>query len=419
MHRRFAPIPLAAALFAAGAAHAQTSPYFIGASQAFTHESGVQASGSDTSSVTSLRAGVDQPIGRGRVFGEASLNYTRYNKNEQLNSRGHAVRGTWEWETIANLSGAFTGSSTQRLSRLAGAPLEIAPARNIERVNDGGARVRLGTSGPLAFEARVGARTVSYSAPESEAREYDQHRAQLGVLYRVGGALLLGAGASAQNYTYPHFEQRQPEVYVPDHVRRRDAYVSANWVPTGKSSVDARVNIGKIEHDHPLLADRDFSGATGFVTWNWRPTGKLTFETTFSRDSGEETSFPTGPVPTSPVPTAPVDPGVPTPPLPTTPTVPIGANFTPLTSTGSIVNQLAVRGLYDFSAKIAFNASIVRARHAFTAGGNANVTSLALGVRWMPLRAWTFGCDVSHETRSDDPEDAKSIGCFGQFLLHL
>lgn len=425
MQPRFALIPLTAALCAAGGAHAQTGPYFIGASQAFNHESGVHATGSDTSSITTLRAGLDRPLGRGRVFGEGSLNYTRYNKNDQLNNRGHALRGGWEWETVGNLSGAVTGSSTQRLSRLVGQDPGIAPAGNIERSNDADARVRLGTAEPLAFDARVGVREVSYSAPESDAREYEQRRAQLGVSYRVSGALLVGAGASGQNYTYPRaLETSSPGVFTADHARRREAYLTANWVPTGKSTIDARLNVGKIEYDiQPTVgASRDFSGATGFVTWNWRPTGKLTFDTSLSRDTGEETGFSTLTVPLpggAPAPTVPGTPVTPTPPAPTTPTVPVGAGFEPLTSSGSIVTRLSVRGLYDATAKVTVNASAVRARHAFTTRPNVNTTTLALGARWAATQSWTFGCEVSHESSSGTTEDARAIGCFGQFLLNL
>jgi hypothetical protein len=421
MQPRFALIPLATALCAAGAAQAQSSPYYIGVSQAFNHQSGVYASGSDTSSITSLRAGVDQPLGRSRVFGEGSLNYTRFNENDQLNTRGHEVRGGLDLATVGNLSGGIVGSSTQRLSRLLSADLPIAPARNIERINDIGARVHLGTAGPLGFEAAGGAREVSHSAPEENEREYRQRRAQLGVSYRIGGQLLLGAGASAQNYTYPRFLEPSPGVFAADRARRREGYISANWVATGKSTIDARLNAGTIKHD--IAPARDFSGVTGFVSWYWSPTAKLRFDTTFSRDTGEETGYSTVTVPVSTAPT-PALPGAPTTPaptvpVPTTPTTPVGSSFQPLTSTGSIVTQLAVRGVYEATAKIAVNAAIVRSRHALTTGPSTNTTSLALGARWAATRGLTFGCDVTHESTSGDDSDAKAIGCFGQFLLHL
>ena len=67
---------------AGGGAQAQNPPYYIGISQGFTHESNVlhteRGAVGDTLSVTSLLAGVDQRIGRQRVFGNLNYSINRF-----------------------------------------------------------------------------------------------------------------------------------------------------------------------------------------------------------------------------------------------------------------------------------------------------------------------------------------------------
>ena len=69
--RQIARLGLAViSLASASCVVAETNPYYVGVSQAFTHESNVfrvatgQAESSDTYSTTSLLAGIDQPFGR-------------------------------------------------------------------------------------------------------------------------------------------------------------------------------------------------------------------------------------------------------------------------------------------------------------------------------------------------------------------
>ena len=96
-------IAAALVLLASPLAMAETSPYYIGVSQAFGHESNLYRVGgnaglpagaqseSDTISTTSLVAGIDQTWGRQRLSGSGSLRASRYAKNDQLNNEGYGL----------------------------------------------------------------------------------------------------------------------------------------------------------------------------------------------------------------------------------------------------------------------------------------------------------------------------------------
>ena len=90
------------------------APYYLGVSQGFTHESNVFRSpngSSDTYSSTSLLGGFDQPIGRQRLFGTASVSANRYFKQSELDNTSYALNAGLDWETINKLSGNVNASA--------------------------------------------------------------------------------------------------------------------------------------------------------------------------------------------------------------------------------------------------------------------------------------------------------------------
>ncbi|MFN6998373.1 MAG: hypothetical protein ACK4PH_29655, partial [Aquincola tertiaricarbonis] len=114
-------LPLAAALCAAGAAHAQSTPYYVGVSQTFTHESNIYRSRnnevSDTISSTALFGGVDQMIGRQRVYGNATVSTNRFADNNDLNNTGYGLKAGVDWATIERISGNVELNANQSLAR--------------------------------------------------------------------------------------------------------------------------------------------------------------------------------------------------------------------------------------------------------------------------------------------------------------
>ena len=70
-------------------AQAQTSPWYIGVNQRFEHHTNLFQSTaqevSDTVSTTSVVAGLDQPIGRQRLYGRLTAGTSRYAERSDLN----------------------------------------------------------------------------------------------------------------------------------------------------------------------------------------------------------------------------------------------------------------------------------------------------------------------------------------------
>lgn len=403
MNDRLTAMALAAGLSCSGAALAQQGPgpYYVGIAQDVTHESNTLnrpagSESSDTIYTTTLRGGLNLPFGRQRVFANAELNHQTYSNFDVRDNDGYNLGAGLDWSTIERLSGNFTFNAHRRQADFnpGGITLPL-PQTNIERSEDVNARARLGVVTTLAFEAGVGHRRVDFSAPEFAAREYQQDSGNLGISYRPSGILTVGAGLSGQRTRY--LAADAPLQTAPDRSRRQDVYVTANWVPTGASTVDARINIGKTEYD--LATAADFDGVTGSLTWAWRPTGRLSLVTAVSRDTGQETGF-----------LRLLD----------------GSRFS-ATDFSRVTDSLSLRGEYMLTGKISLTAGLGYSRRDLVDGftgiaGSDNTTRVSLGARWAATRSLAFGCSASRDSRSasgagSSEYDNDRIGCFGQFTL--
>lgn len=388
---------------AAGAAAGQADPYFIGASQTVTHQSNLLhlrddqplpagLSRSDTVSSTALVAGLDQPIGRQRLYGSARLQADRYANNEVYDDHGYALDLALDWATIDRLSGTLSLATNRReRADLRSRDDAVITAPNAETRRDLEARAELGVVTPLTIVGTLMRRDVNYAAAESAYREYRQQGGSLGLRYRPGGSTTWGVALRQARIDYPNLLAGLP---VPNDRRtQRSVDLTATWVPSAVSTLDARASRTRTRYEQ--FDERDFSAGTGSLGWAWQPTGKLHLDTRLSRDVGQDAEAVTN-------------------------------AFSRLTDT------LRVRADFAASAKISLTATALAYRRSLDGNGQllSGVTGhdggheLKAGVRWAPLRSLSLGCDVGRERRGsnsnvllDDAYSANTVGCFGQFML--
>ena len=390
------------ALMCAGAS-AETSPYYIGVAQTLAHESNLirlrdnQAlpagvSKSDTVSSTALVAGVDQPFGRQRLFGTANLSSNRYSRNNDFNSSGYALRLGLDWQTIERVSGRVAVSSDRTVrADVRDASDRFILRSNAENANQLDASVSVGLVTRLSADATLQQRDVRYSAAEASYREYKQRSASLGLRYKPGSTTTWGLGLRQTRWDYPNLLTGL--VDTNDRRTRNALDASLVWQPTGVSSYDVRLSSGKTEHRQ--FNGRDFSGVTGSLGWDWRPSGKLRFNTRLSRDTGQDADR-------------------------------VTTAYTRTTDT------LRVAADYALSAKIGMNLSVstydrqLDGRGQVVSGltGREKGNSLALGARWAPVRSTVVGCNVSSDRLGsnsnaalNDTFSATAFSCYGQFIL--
>lgn len=396
--RHLARLAAALTLLTSAAAMAQSSPYYIGVAQSLGHESNLYRVGggvglpanaqskSDTTSTTSLVAGVDQTWGRQRLTGSGSLRASRYASNDQLNNNGYGLNLGLDWATVERLSGRLSVSADRSLRSYDPAyQAGQVSERNIEDNNQVSATVRIGVVTRLTGELSASRRSVRYSASAYDSSEYDQTSGSLGLRYRLGGAATVGLAWRQSDVDF---------VSSNDTYRRRDVDLSGTWDPSGLTNVYARISQTRTTHDTNAL--RDYSGATAELRASTQITGKVRLNARLSRDLGQGNST---------------------------------FDFRGLTSAtefNRVSTALRLGADYDLSAKIALNASVEHLRRSFDSTrfaltGSDRTTVLALGARWLPTRAIQVGCNLGYDTRSvsqvGNPYSSNSLGCYGQFIL--
>ena len=411
MIKHFLPL---LALSASALATAQTSPWYIGASQTFTQESNLYRladgtptpagiSKSDLVSSTALLAGLDQPIGRQRLYGDATLRNSRYRDNSTLDNEGYTLRAGLDWETVQRLSGKVELSADRSLAQFnTDTEIGVQTRRNIEDDTRLYTEARLGVVTEYTVQASLEHRERRFSAPEYDGREHRQTTATASLRWRPQAATMLGAGLRRTEGRYPLFRALPGGDFEADRYTRDGLDLLGSWESGGASRLDARLTFGNTRHAQNDT--RDVSGATGFAAWTWRPGSRLSLNTRIARDIGQDAYFSGSPF------------------------------IAGVVDDSRTTTTLSLKTDYALSAKIQLRASLSHARRDLVrtlppnifvpvdAAGNDNTTQLSLGATWQPTRALVFGCDLGQEKRSASgdlslPYSANRFGCYGQVFL--
>lgn len=397
------PISLALlGLMTGGAALAEQSPYYVGGALGVTHVSNIYRTSSatprnnDNVTTATLLAGLDQRIGRQRLFGDVSLRNNRYAKNKSLGNDAYALNAGLDWETVNRLSGQLSLSSNRSLAQFnpgAGAP-EITK-KNIEQTDQLRASVRYGLASLLSLEGSLTHRRREYSATEYDAYDLKQDTVSLGLNYSPRAALTLGIATRYSSGSYPNV----PVIggtFVKNDFTGRDIDFTASWTPSGASALNARLSASRRDYEREGV--RDFSGLTGSLSWRWQPTAKLQINSSLTRDTGDETSF-----------------------------LNLGSLGGITSDYSRVTNSLQINSSYELTGKITLDAGISYADRSQSDSlratqGSEQTTSLSLGARWLVTRSALIGCQINHDKRNADafvstPYSANSYGCYGQLTL--
>lgn len=412
-------LPAACLLALGAAAHAQStlpqpplaqpqaergsSPFYVGASQAFSRSSNIfrapkgTPETDDTVSTTSLLAGIDQPFGRQRVRADVAVRHNKFNDQDQLDNTGYRLGGDLDWETAGRISGNVSLAAQQNLARYGVEGTVNTTERNIERARQFGATVQYGGPSILAIYGLYDHRSIDYSLPAFNSLEYERDQIGVGMRYRLSGALTLGAEARTGQGEYPNARGG-----LGDEFDRNELALTALWVPTGASRLSARVAATDQEHD---IEARSFSGITGALNWDYRPTGKLRFATELRRDTGQES-----------------DP------------LRLAGVIDAIGDNSEVSNRLQVRAFYEATAKIQLDGLLRYTRRslvdtltlpgvAISSAGHDATTFVSFGARYQPTRTIELGCSIGREDRSADSNVSfayrvDTASCFAQVLLN-
>lgn len=381
-------------------AQAQDRPYYIGVSQAFTHESNVfhsasSAARADTVSSTGLLGGLSLDLGRQHLFADVTAAANRYRDLDLLDNTSYTLSTGLNWQTVEHLSGNLSAVARQNLSQLGifGAP----DLKNVEKLTQAAANVRYGFASHLGIEAGAQHRTLKYT--ETIDRNLTERVAHAGLRWGTPGSVLtLGVSGRFTDGDAPHFrapiDPSNPSLgfwpETPDSYTRKDLDFTAVWTPSALSTVSGRISVSR--ENHTVDARPDVSGITGSVSWDYKPTGKLGLKTTYTRDTGTQLVFTTS----------------------------LQSAFFPVESnTSRINNMLSLDADYAVTGKIALTGSLAYNDGATldVSGRGAGSTSnkAALGARYQATRTISLGCNASRESYASYRNNV--AGCSAQMVL--
>jgi hypothetical protein len=405
-----APVWLAALALMSAAAQAQTddtTPFYVGGTLGVSHVSNVyrepNATNDDTVTSVGLLGGIDQRLGRQHLTLDGSLQNNRYSTNSDLNYRSYSLRSALNWQTVGNLSGVLSAKSDRSLAdfNIGGGidPNNLVRTKNIERNDEYQAIARLGVATRYTLEGGWTHRKRNFTVPDYNRFVYSQDTGSLGLYATPGGNVRLGLvvrHTKGENPRYPiAFLGTDPTtgqgvyVYAPNDYTRDDIDFTTRWTVGGFSTLNTRISRSKTRNGLELL--RDFSGTTGAIGWNWRPTGKLQFDLNYSRDTGQES-------------------------------VVRAADLNRVYTTWQLAGTYALTGKLSLSAKATSNRTRRNGESGINLADALNDTKFYnLGVRWAISRGFSLNCQYDHVSRdSSVPQyvySASSYGCTGQAIL--
>jgi hypothetical protein len=398
----------------AGGALAETGPYKLGAGISFGRDDNLFRAPqgeevSDRYTTATVFGGIDQPIGRQRLKADLNVRRVEYSERNDLDHTGYGLALGWKGETVGPISWDLSYTARRALASYATVLEAERRISNIETNRQASAGIQLGLQAQWVAGLTFAHRRIDYSAPEYADDQVRVDSVGANVLWNPLGPVSVSVGPRVSRGRYPQARDLGGGVFQADEYDRHDIDFGVKWVPTGASTLNARLSLTRQEFD--VLGDRDFSGATGLLSWQWEATGKTKLTTAISRDTGSETSFFMTDI--------------------------LGAPQRGTGDNSRVTNSAAARIDYEATAKISVALTGQYAERRLAASsrlsdgaafvdleGNERSGSVMLAVRYAPTRNSLVGCELGHHRRAStsilsSSYRANTVGCAAQLAFEL
>jgi len=233
--------------------------------------------------IVSAYAGIrlDKPYAQQRFQAEVLKSAYRYENFSYLNFDPLDYRGAWLWQLSPRLSGVISADRTEALANYA--DFRNVAQRNVRTTENQALSADWSAFGGWHVLGAVARREVKNSVPFSQLPGYDGRGGETGAKYEWAPDRTMGIIFRSRDISY--VDQPLDPVTLQDdggHVTDRELF--ATWRLSGKSDLEGRVAAVDYRSNH--FRERDFSGPTGRLAFNWTPTGKLKLSLLASRDLG-------------------------------------------------------------------------------------------------------------------------------------
>jgi exopolysaccharide biosynthesis operon protein EpsL len=220
----------------------------------------------------------DLPVERQRFRLDANVDKTKFDRFDFLDNTGGKGRAVWDWRVGNHWNGDLGYTYTRNISEF----VEFQQAVKDIRTQDGYFVSAAHLFHPSWQARAAGSKTdTGHSADSQRTLNQDATGMELGLHYTSPKGSRTGLTVKRRRVEFPEREVVSGSLF--DNGYREWEYSAVlDWALTGKSWLKGRA--GYTDREHDQLPARDFSGATGRLTHDWQPTGKLRLETSLWRE---------------------------------------------------------------------------------------------------------------------------------------
>lgn len=392
-------------------AAAENFPLSLGVSQQVQHDSNLlrrdQNAEGDAISSTGLQIGLDKSYGRQRYTLDLTGRVNRFDKFDVYNNNSYDLNAGFRTEIGRDIALGLNANATQDLARFEDAGRAGLLSKNTRNVRQADARLTYGLYGPLSLNANASTFDQSYDISNGYFEDVKSHTVGAGITWSPRQLLSFGVGVSQADSTVESGATKYDK-------SRRSLDLSTRWEVTGVSALVGRLSYGKESRDFGPGNSWDDNSWSALVNWNYRPRGRLVFDTTLSRSTGSTGYF-------------------------------SEANssfgfFTVSQNDATTTTSLGLKVGWEATAKIQLNATLDyslydrnrRTAQAFGILGNSNnqqssnshYTAFGLSATYTPFRWLQLACGAQRLKRTADLAfgynafDADVVYCSGVFFIN-
>jgi len=190
------------------AAHAEGSPYSVGAGVSYSSDSNLFRSPqgqevSDRYGTVSLFGGVDETISRQRIRANARLRHSWYQDRDDMDHNGYNLQLAWDGATVGDFTWGLSYGANRALASYSTLVAPGLNALNLETNQQATANVQLGLQAQWVANATLSHRDVRYSAPAFAAEKLRLDSAGVGVQWNPAGPVSVSVGPRYTRGRYP------------------------------------------------------------------------------------------------------------------------------------------------------------------------------------------------------------------------
>lgn len=237
---------------------------------------------SDTITTEYVGGSYDKTYGRQRIRLEATVNAVHFERFSQLDNNGGNLQGTLSWTLSDRLTGTAGKSRTRALTSYRDLR---TPVRNIQTNDADFATGDLRLNPSLHLEGSVRHSETDNSATVNAASNSSAEIYSLGLRFTPSSGNYI---ALRNTWTSGHYPNRQifAGSTIDNGYTQTDSGLEAAWQVNGVSRLSGA--IAWTERSHRNVPQRNFSGWTGNLGWDWVPTGKVAVNSRLRREVGAQ-----------------------------------------------------------------------------------------------------------------------------------